>query len=161
MACVVMIILSNLIDKRQTDVAMMKDLHSLAILISFGNLKMPWTSLRWLRVKLFIIKLLCFLRIQIQQEQILTMQRPWLEVERMERSIRDVMVMKMVNMVKMVAKGKKAATMIQQVKKMRMQAGGLEVSIFFRSVFFGDVLFDMMIFTIFIVTWNDFKSIWL
>lgn len=71
------------------------------------------------------------------------------------------MVMKMVNMVKMVAKGKKAATMIQQVKKMRMQAGGLEVSIFFRSVFFGDVLFDMMIFTIFIVTWNDFKSIWL
>lgn len=71
------------------------------------------------------------------------------------------MVMKMVNMAKMVAKGKMAATMVQQVKTMKMQAGGLEFQIF--SSGFGDVLFDMMIFTIFIVTWNDFdfKSIWL
>ena len=39
---------------------MLKDLHSLAILISLGNLKMPWTSLKWLRVKFFYHQIALF-----------------------------------------------------------------------------------------------------
>ena len=114
---------------------------------------MQWISLKWLRVQLFITKSLYFLRIQIQQERILTIQRQWLEVERMERSIRDVMVMKMVKMVKM-AKGKKEATMVQQVKKMKMQAGGLEFK--FSGMLWGCVVlyYDLYYF---IVTCNDFR----